>query len=124
LPRGYVSYVCIDPRSPRTIYVSLMGWSQQRIWKSTDAGGTWKDVSGDLPGMPIRMIAINPRKPNTVYIATEIGVFVSETGGGNWMRLGRGLPSLPIFTIMVNTTTNYITVATHGRGAWRLPIAD
>ncbi len=124
LPRGYVSYVCIDPRSPRTIYVSLMGWSQQRIWKSTDAGGTWKDVSGDLPGMPIRMIAINPRKPNTVYIATEIGVFVSETGGGNWKRLGRGLPSLPIFTIMVNTTTNYITVATHGRGAWRLPIAD
>ncbi len=122
LPRAYVSDICIDPRNARRVYVSFGGWSPDRIWKSVDAGGTWQNVSDDLPPMPIQAIAVNPRNPSTVFVGTTIGVFASDQGGKRWKRFGVGLPNVPVFSIVANAKTNWITIGTHGRGAWRIPL--
>jgi photosystem II stability/assembly factor-like uncharacterized protein len=124
LPRAFVNDICIDPRDSRTVYVALSGWDGERIWKSVNAGGTWTSIGGRLPGMPIQAICLDPRRPETVYLATYMGVFVSTTGGGSWCRFGSGLPNCPVFSIVANLRTGWITVGTHGRGAWRIPIGD
>lgn len=122
LPRSGVNDICVDPRNARTAYVALNGWSPDRIWKTTDAGGTWRNVMDELPPMPINAIALDPRRPDRVYIATSIGVFVSDQGGGRWKRMGSGLPTVPVFSIVANQRTGWLTVGTHGRGAWRIAL--
>jgi len=122
LPRASVTDICVDPRNARTVYVGLNGWSPERIWKSTDAGGTWRSIMDDLPPMPVHAIAVDPRHPDRVFIATSIGVFVSDQGGGRWQRLGNGLPNVPVYSLVANARTGWITAGTHGRGAWRIPL--
>jgi len=124
LPRAFVNDICIDPRDSRTVYVALSGWDGERIWRSRNGGGTWTSIADGLPGMPIQAITLDPRRPDTVYLATYMGVFVSTTRGGNWQRLGSGLPNCPVFSVVANSTTGWITVGTHGRGAWRIPLGD
>ncbi|HWP31453.1 MAG TPA: hypothetical protein VNK96_07005 [Fimbriimonadales bacterium] len=124
LPRSYVSDIAIHPRNARIVIVAFLGWEKSRIWKSTDAGGSWTDISDNLPQAPVRMIAFHPERPEMIFIATEVGVFVSTKGGGKWMRFGRGLPNTPVFTIVANSRTRWITAGTHGRGAWRIELPE
>ncbi len=124
LPKGSVSDICIDPNDARVAYVAFGGWTADRVWKTVDAGETWQNISGDLPPLPVQAIALHPKHPDTVYIATSVGVFVSTEGGGRWQRFGEGLPNCPVFSIVANRLTNWITVGTHGRGAWRIPLPD
>ncbi len=122
LPRAYVNDIAVDPRNARTVYVGLNGWSPDRIWKSTDAGGTWRPLMDDLPPMPVHAVTLDPRNPERVFLATSIGVFVSDQGGGRWQRMGQGLPTVPVFSLVANPRTNWLTAGTHGRGAWRITL--
>ncbi len=122
LTRSYIADICIDPRNARHVYVSQTGWGGDKIWESFDAGGTWTGIGHDLPQAPIRAIAMDPRHPDTLYIGTEIGVFISTNGGERWERFGKGLPNTPVFSITANDVTGYVTIGTHGRGAWRIPM--
>ena len=122
LPKGYVNDICIDPHNARRAYVALGGWSPDRIWMTEDAGGTWKNLSGALPAMPIQAITLDPHHTNTLFIATTIGVFVSDDKGKNWKRFGAGLPNVPVFSIVANPVTDWLTIGTHGRGAWRIKL--
>jgi photosystem II stability/assembly factor-like uncharacterized protein len=118
--RSYIADICIDPRNARHVYASQTGWGGDRIWESRDAGATWKGIGHDLPQAPIRAITMDPRNPDTIYLGTEIGVFISTNGGARWERFGEGLPNSPVFSITANAKTGYVTVGTHGRGAWRI----
>jgi len=65
------------------------------MWKSTDAGKTWK-ASGLPNSRHIPRIRIHPKNPDVVYAAVlgdlfksseERGVYRSEDGGKNWKRI-------------------------------------
>jgi photosystem II stability/assembly factor-like uncharacterized protein len=122
LPRGYVSDIWIDPRNARHVLLSQAGWGGNRLWESSNAGATWKPAGEGLPEAPVRMIASHPLRPDTLFLATEVGVFASGDGGAKWGRLGIGLPNVPVFSIVANAKTGLITIGTHGRGAWRIPL--
>ena len=74
------------------------------VYRSDDAGDSWKDVGKGLPsdfGFPI---VVHPRKPDTIYVLPlkadqfrwppdgKLRVYRSSKGGGSWQALGRGLP--------------------------------
>lgn len=122
LPKGYVSDICVDPRNARRVYVAFGGWSPDRVWKSNDAGGSWQSVADNLPPMPIQAVTLDPRHPSTVFVGTSIGVFASDQGGLRWKRYGQGLPNVPVFSIVANANTKWLTIGTHGRGSWRIPL--
>jgi len=65
------------------------------MWKSTDAGKTWKE-SGLKESRHIPRIRIHPKNPELVYAAVlgdlykaseERGIYRSEDGGKNWKRI-------------------------------------
>lgn len=122
LPRDFVTAIEIDPRTPRTAYVTLAGFGHDHIFKTENAGGSWTSVEDNLPDAPINHILVDPNRPEDVYIATEVGVFVSNSGGGNWKRYGVGLPNSVCQRLALNRRTGYLTVATHGRSCWRVPL--
>jgi photosystem II stability/assembly factor-like uncharacterized protein len=94
----------IDPSNPQVIYASLWevfrtpwllssGGDSSGLFKSTDGGTTWTELSGNpgLPADPLGKIgvSVSPVDPNRVYAiveAAEGGVFRSDNAGATWVR--------------------------------------
>lgn len=95
----------LDPNNPRVLYASTWkikrtpyslesGGEGSAIWKSTDAGNTWKNISTN-EGLPkgiwgISGLAVSPVNSERVWAIIENkegGVFRSEDGGETWKKL-------------------------------------
>ena len=104
-----ISSVTIDTHDPtgNTVYVTVEGmenWEQeiQVVYRSTNGGATWADMTGNLPAAPANSLAIDPGSANTVYVATDLGVYFTTqaaTCGQSllncWTVFGTGLPGAP-----------------------------
>ncbi|MCU1693673.1 MAG: glycosyl hydrolase repeat-containing protein [Frankiales bacterium] len=95
-----VHKLALHPARPETLFMQKH-WD---VMRSDDAGGTWYEVSGDLPsdfGFPID---VHAHEPDTVYVVPilsdgehyppegRLRVYRSRTGGGEWEPLTKGLP--------------------------------
>lgn len=92
---GRISTIDVSTADPRVIYVGTAGGG---VWKSINAGTTFKPIFDDYV-MSIGAIAIDPSKPETVWVGTGEpwvrnsvgvgrGVFKSGDGGQNWASMG------------------------------------
>jgi photosystem II stability/assembly factor-like uncharacterized protein len=53
------------------------------LFKSTDAGETWKPVGKDLKNLAA--VTINPKTPNEIYVSTMDGtIYMSADAGMRW----------------------------------------
>ena len=95
-----VHRIAMHPSRPDTLYMQKH-WD---VMRSDDAGGTWREISGNLPsdfGFPI---AVHAHEPETVYVVPiksdsehyppegKLRVYRSRTGGDKWEPLTGGLP--------------------------------
>ncbi|UCE39845.1 MAG: hypothetical protein JSV17_10180, partial [Candidatus Aminicenantes bacterium] len=90
------------------------------IWKSTDFGETWEDISGNIPLGPVNVIREDPVDRNILYVATDVGVYVTKDGGKKWDVLGGNLPSVYALDLIIHPRDNIVVIATHGRGMWAI----
>jgi photosystem II stability/assembly factor-like uncharacterized protein len=95
----------IDPANPRIIYAALWEayrnpWSMSSggpgsgLWKSTDGGDTWQDLTANegMPKGPIGKIGVtaSAAKPGRVWASVEAeegGLFMSDDGGKSWSNV-------------------------------------
>jgi len=105
-----------------TVYITLIGRHDDDfapyVFKSTDFGKTWKDISGNLPGGPTNVIREDPFKKDVLYVGTDCGVYVTTNGGQSWDYLGSGLPNVPVWDIQIQARDRMMVIATYGRGIW------
>jgi photosystem II stability/assembly factor-like uncharacterized protein len=88
-----VLYACLW-RAKRTPYSLESGGEGSGIWKSTDGGDSWTELTGN-PGMPegtigISGICVSPSNPENLYAVLENaegGVFRSRDAGATWERV-------------------------------------
>ena len=77
-----VNGFAVDPENPKVMYVAM----RDGLFKSTDAGETWKPVGKGLKNLAA--VTVNPRKLNEVYAATADGIiFKSADGGMTWEQV-------------------------------------
>lgn len=74
---------------PKTIYV---GTASSGLLVSRDDGETWAQVEGVPAEAPISSIAVDPKKPENIYVGTKQTLYLSRDGGKSWMRRGGNLP--------------------------------
>ncbi len=101
LPDASIGAICVAPSDPSTIYIGA-GEADMRndiqhghgVYKSTDAGKTWKHLGLD-DSRQIGRIIVDPGDPDIVYVAalghqygpsTQRGVFKSTNGGKSWTK--------------------------------------
>ena len=117
------SAVAVSPTNSQQIYLGVQGFDTGHIFKCCDATGKWANVNGNLPNTPVNDILIDPKIPNDVYVATDIGVFVTSDGGtehSEWTLYdGTHLPKSAVLQIRMSPNRQ-IFAATHGRGAWHI----
>ena len=95
-----VHRIAMHPSRPQVLFMQKH-WD---VMRSDDAGGSWREVSGDLPtdfGFPIE---VHAHEPETIYVVPiksdsehfppdgKLRVYRSRTGGGSWEALTKGLP--------------------------------
>ena len=69
------------------------------VFKSTDGGGSWRDLNIGKGAMSIRNIAVSPnyQRDRTVAISTIYqGVYLSQDGGDSWQAINHGLATDPL----------------------------
>ena len=97
-----VADIAVDPFNTNIIYATT--WEFRRtpysfnsggkgsgIYKSLDAGKTWKELSTGLPAKPIgrSAIALAPSAPNNLIAiieAEKTGLYISADGGETWKQ--------------------------------------
>ncbi|MFZ0820451.1 MAG: hypothetical protein WAM91_10300 [Candidatus Acidiferrales bacterium] len=145
LPPRIVNKIIVDPTDAagNTAYVALSGFAidqslngatidlKGHIFKTVNGGASWTDVSchtsdcaaplvADLPNTPVNDLVLDPDDAahNTLYAATDNGVFVTTNGGTTWFTMGTGLPNVPVLSLVLHEPSRTLRAATHGRSAW------
>lgn len=130
LPNRFVTDIALPPANTNRAYVVYSGFNLAtpttpgHVFVTDNQGATWRDISGDLPDVPVTSIAVDPMIEGSLYIGTDIGVFQTTNGGTNWVRLSNGMPRVASFMVRYHAATRSIVVATHGRGMYRLNLPD
>ena len=134
-----ISSLTIDPHDAtgNTVYVTVEGMPQvgeniRVAYRSTDGGAHWSSIASNLPLAPASSLAIDPQSANTVYVATDVGVYytaeVASCAGitsNCWSTFGTGLPAAPavaLSTPSASSPDQVLVAATHGRGIWQAPL--
>jgi hypothetical protein len=134
-----ISSLTIDPHdvNGNTVYVTVEGAPEQTanvrvVYRSTDGGADWQTLESNLPLSPANSLAIDPLDANTIYLATDAGVFstrqisnCANMRGNCWSAYGTGLPGAPVIQLSAASTTaslNVLAAATYGRGVWQIPL--
>lgn len=122
LPARGVTSLAVDFSDPSVAYVTLGGFGTGHVWKTRNSGGSWTDISGNLPSVTANQVIIDPATVNTLYLANDIGVFVTPDGGKTWSTLSQGLPMVVVQSIGVIEKYRVLRALTHGRSTWDLAL--
>ena len=85
-----------------TIVVGTIG---QSIMRSEDNGQTWARIGprrGFAYEASVRCIAMNPKRPTTLFAGTERGLYRSEDAGANWQYIDSALNPHYIWAIGID----------------------
>ena len=115
----YVSGLAVDVTNDSICYAGLSGYSSGvHVLKTTDGGGTWRNVTGNFPNIPVLCIALRTLSPRTLFLGTDHGVYKSVDDGVTWVSFNNGMPALPVFDLKYKEGPQTLLAATHGRGCW------
>jgi photosystem II stability/assembly factor-like uncharacterized protein len=125
LPDRYCTRLVVDPLDHDTVYAAFGGFSPDNLWRTTDGGATWQDITGvgptGLPDAPIRGVALHPSRRGWIYVGTEVGVFASADGGATWATNNEGPNAASVDELNFMHGSTVLLSATHGRGLWTSP---
>ena len=126
LPLRWVTRVAVDPQNPSTAYVTFSGYKQDdflpHVFRTTNFGGTWTDISSNLPEAPVNDLVVDPDHTSHLYIGTDVGVFATTDLGGSWQPLGTDLPVCVIADLELHDATRTLVAGTHGRSTFKISI--
>jgi photosystem II stability/assembly factor-like uncharacterized protein len=125
VPQKFVSRIVASKYNIGTVYMTQTGRRdddfQVYVWKSTNFGDSWQDISGNIPVGPVNVIREDPVNKDILYTGTDGGVFVTKDGGKKWEVLGT-LPYSYVHDLAIHPRDNIIIIATHGRGMWVMDV--
>ncbi|MEZ4886117.1 MAG: hypothetical protein R3E32_15385 [Chitinophagales bacterium] len=128
LPKRWVSAIAVNHKNPNIAYLTFSGYRQAdytpHIFRTEDGGKTWIDISSNIPEAPINAVVIDPKDEQTLYVASDLGVFVTHNLGQSWGMLGSNLPNVPVMDLDLHEKTGKLVAATYGRGIYFLMVGE
>lgn len=127
-PNRYVNLIAADPKSASIAYAGFSGFtgygdSVGHIFMTTNGGSSWADISGDLPNTPVNDIFVDPDMSQTIFVATDIGVFYTTNLGVSWGTLVENLPRAATTGLAYQHANQLLWAGTHGRSMWSASLA-
>lgn len=77
-------FIKVDPVSSKTLF-----WAGTTLFKTQDGGRSWDDISAGVISH-VKRLAINPKSPEIMYVATGEGLYKTLNGGKSWGKIAEG----------------------------------
>lgn len=129
LPNRYITSIRASKKDKCVAYITYSGYGTSHVFRTSDCGETWTNISLELPDVPCNDIEIHPDNENWLFLATDVGVFASFDAGASWTPFGKDLPRSPVLDLAFHTNRIVLPeitlrAATHGRSIWEVVIPD
>lgn len=136
---GSIGAVAVAASDPNVVYVGtgehavrgVMTHGGDGMWRSTDAGRSWKRI-GLEQSQHIARIIVHPQDPDTVWVAvqgalygpsSQRGVYKSTDGGANWtqvLSVDERTGAAELSLDPGNPRILYAAMWEHGRQPWKI----
>jgi photosystem II stability/assembly factor-like uncharacterized protein len=136
---GTIGAIAVSESDPNVVYVGtgehpvrgVMTSDGDGVYRSTDAGKTWKKIGLD-ESQHISRIVIDPRNPDVVLVAVQgalyssskqRGVYKSTDGGNTWknvLYVDEKTGAVELSMDMTNPRILYAAMWEHGRLPWQV----
>lgn len=96
------------------------------VFKTTDYGASWVNISNNLPDdAAVQVIRESSKNRDLLFVGTETGLFASLDGGKKWHHLkNNGLPpAVPVHDLVIHPRDRELVIGTHGRSIYVMDIA-
>ena len=127
VPTGHYLYgasIYASKLEENTVYYGGSGYSNPAVYKSTDGGATFVDISAGLPPTLVFELTANADE-SLLFAATEAGPYVYVTDEAKWFDLsGISAPSQTYWSVEYLEADEIIRFGTYGRGIWDFQIMD
>jgi hypothetical protein len=122
-----VTSVNVNPENSNHVVITLGGYGNSSYVYETenalDDAPTWKNITGNLPSMPVYDAVIDVDDPDRIILGTDLGVWVTENGGTKWEEANDGMARVPVFEIRGYEWKPWegmrLYIGTHGRGYYQ-----
>jgi photosystem II stability/assembly factor-like uncharacterized protein len=101
---GAVAQIAVSPAAPRVVYAA----GGAGVFRSDDAGDTWRDVSGTFHG--VSQLAVDPKNADVLFATAGQRLYKSTDGGASWLDLTGRFPRLIRPSSLVIDPTDSSTV--------------
>lgn len=119
--------ITVNPNNAANVFVMYGGTTSTgfHVYESTNTGASFTAINGPWGSTDAYSMVIDPTAalgaPNgKIYLATQVGVYVSINGGSSWSVLGQGMPNVPVVDLSYNPTLQTLAAATLGRGVFTI----
>lgn len=128
LPDRYVTAVRCSPNFNNTVFVGMSGYKYNEevsyLYKTTDDGATWIDISANLPGITVNdILSVPGYDDDYLFAALDGGVYFSEDGGLNWNYVGTDLPLATISELELDLFNKKLVAGTYSRSMWSYDVS-
>ncbi len=122
----YFTYIAVDADEPATAWVTTGGFVPgNKIFKTTDAGATWTNISHNLPNLPTNCVLHDRgHARNPIYVGMDVGVFYYNDTSSSWVLYATDLPNVIVSELELDESNQQIVAATFGRGLWGVSLRD
>lgn len=123
---NYITAIETSPVDENIVYLV----QQNHVYKSTNKGVTWIDITGNLPDVQMHTLVYYHNSIEGLYLGTDIGVFYRDANNPTWITYSTGLPAaawvteLEIYYDQTNPSQNILRAGTFGRGLWESPLLN
>ncbi len=124
-----ISDITDDPTDAMTAYAVVGRFdSSGHVWRTTNGGVSWSNISGNLPDLPVYSVELDVRGPGSaddvIWVGGDDGVYGSSDLGASWAQFATGLPNVQAKDLEYNKNLGILAVGTHGRGMWQIRVPD
>ncbi len=91
--------IAIHPNDPGVIYA---GTERSGVWRSSDWGSTWNQVSEGIVPPQIYSLSQSPVGDNTLYAGTSTGLYISRDDGETWVTATNSSISTQILSVLAD----------------------
>jgi len=118
LPNRYPIDIFVQQNNSAVAYAVFSGFGTGHVYKTTNTGVTWSNISGNLPDVPHQSVTVDPQYPQNIYTGNDLGVFVTTNSGINWYEYSDGMPYAMVFDLVVVYPNRHLRAVTHGHGVY------
>jgi photosystem II stability/assembly factor-like uncharacterized protein len=120
----HFSDIQVDPANKMIAYAIRDRFDGGQVWRTTDGGINWIDISHNLSNEPAYSLRLAPNGPDAaevMYLGNDTGVWASYDGGQIWKDLATAaIPNVQVHEVEYNDQLGIIAAGTNGRGMWQL----